>query len=242
MPFNVADFNSQISRTGIAAPSHFEGVIVRGPGGRALPGLDQGMRFRIEALNMPGRTLTALDQNYHGPVRSMPYKFTVQPVSLTVILSRDMREREAFMKWQDYMIGHSRTSNAISVPGMFDSKYYDDGWGEVQIWQYSQPTHQQFPSQAPRSATNQTQNQTPGSGLGNPGLAIGDQPEFVVQNTIRLIEAYPTSVNDIALSWGDEGYAKLQIEMKYRYAVETNRSFTNTRDFTNDWANNRVQY
>ena len=88
MPFNVADFNSQIARTGIAAPSHFEGVIIRGPGGRGLPGLDQGMRFRIEALNMPGRTLTALDQNYNGPVRSMPYRFTVQPVSLTIILSK----------------------------------------------------------------------------------------------------------------------------------------------------------
>ena len=239
MPFNVADFNSQISRTGIAAPSHFEAVITRGPGGRGLPELDQGMRFRIESVNLPGRNLTALDQQYHGPVRSMPYRFTVPPVTLTVIVSRDMREREFFMKWQDFFVGHSRTNySGGPVPGMFDSKYYDDGVGEMEIWQYSQPTPQQFPTQAPRPATPQTQGQTPQAGLGNPGLTMQSQPDAVVQNQIRLLECYPLSINDIAMSWGDEGYVKLQVEMKYRYAIEINKSFKSSSDFVSDWIGN----
>jgi len=235
MPFNVAVFNSQISRTGIAAPSHFEVVITRGPGGRTLPGLEVGMRFRIEAVNLPGRTLTTLDQQYHGPVRAMPYRFQHQPVSFTIILSRDMREREAFMKWQDYFIGHNRTNyNTAIVPGMFDSKYYDDGIGEFEIWQYSQPTPQQFPTQSPRVAGSPSLNQTPGTGLGNPTLTMQDQPDAVIQNQIRFLEAYPSTVNDIAMSWGDEGYAKLQVEMRYRTSIEANRSFRNNTEFNQD--------
>jgi hypothetical protein len=232
MPFNVDDFNSQIAKTGLAAPSHFEAIITRGPGGRVLPLLDQGMRFRIEGVNIPGRTLTALDQNYYGPIRSMPYRFTVPPITFTVILSRDMREREFFMKWQDHFIGHSRTNyNGGPVMGMYDSKYYDNGWGEIEIWQYSQPTPQRNPTTSPLNATNQSRNQTGGSSLGNPGLLMQSTPDAIVQNQFRFLEAYPLSVNDIAMSWNDEGYAKLQVEMKYRTMIEINRSFRSDADF-----------
>jgi len=233
MPFNIDRFNSEISKTGIAAPSQFEAIITRGPGGRILPQLDQGMRFRIESVNIPGRTMTALDQQYYGPIRSMPYKFTVPPISFTIVLSRDMREREFFMKWQDHFIGHARTNyNSGPVAGMYDSKYYDNGIGEIEIWQYSQPTPQRNPSTtSPLNATNQTSNQSRGSSLGNPGLSMQSTPDAVIQNQFRFLEAYPLSVNDIAMSWSDEGYLKLQVEMKYRTMIETNRSFRSDADF-----------
>lgn len=238
MPFNVDRFNSELTKTGIAAPSHFEAVITRGPAGRLLPEIDQGMRFRIESVNIPGRTLTALDQTYNGPIRSMPYKFTVPPITFTVILSRDMREREAFMKWQDYLIGHSRTNyNGAPQVGMYDSKYYDDGIGEIEIWQYSQPTPQRNPTTSPLNATNQTIDQSRGSSLGNPGLSMQLTPDAIVQNQFRFLEAYPLSVNDIAMSWGDEGYLKLQVEMRYRMMIEINRSFRNDTDFRVDVMN-----
>jgi hypothetical protein len=223
MSFNISEFNAEISKTGIAAPSHFEGLIMSGPGSMAgggsgtsiltALGLDQGMRFRIESLNMPGRTLTTLDQQYHGPVRAIPYRFTVQPVTITVILSRDMRERELFMRWQDYFIGHYRTNyRGINSPGMFDTKYYDDGIGEMHIWQWGYPVD-----------------------------ATGDNVEPIVQNEIKLMECYPLSVNDIAMSWNDEGYSKLQVEMKYRFAIERNISFENDSAFVQE-SNNKAGY
>ena len=223
MAFNVSDFNSEISKTGIATPSHFDGVIMSGPAATGTAGrrgtsiltffgLNQGMRFRIEALNMPGRTLTTLDQQYHGPVRAIPYRFTVQPVTITVILSRDMRERELFMRWQDYFVGHYRTNyNVTNTPGMFDTKYYDDCIGEMHIRQYGYPV----------------------------GTSKKDG-DPVVQNVIKLIECYPLSVNDIALSWSDEGYSKLQVEMKYRYAIEENLSFKNNTEFVRDSLNKNL--
>ena len=204
MAFNVSEFNSDIAKSSIAHTSHFEGWILGGPGsysgGSGIPanvlrnsGLTNGMRFRIESLNMPGRTLTTLDQNYHGPTRAIPYRYSQQPVSLSVILSKDMREREVFMRWQDFFVGNSRNNisqQAITSP--FDTRYYHDGIGTIKILQYSY---------------------TEGSS------------DFELQTEILLNEAYPITVNDIAMSWGDEGYAKLQVEIRYRYSIENNRKW-----------------
>ena len=212
MAFNIADFNAAISKSSIAHTSHFEGFIVGGPGTYSKSGkvpanvlsrfgVEDGMRFRIESLNMPGRQLVTLDQNYNGPVRALPYRFSTQPVSLSIILSKDMREREAFMKWQDFFVGHHRTSDGTTFPGFFDTRYYQDGIGTIQIRQYSYPL-----------ADPEGEGETSGA-------------EYELQTYITLHEAFPISVNDIQMAWGDEGYAKLQVEIRYRYATEINKNF-----------------
>ena len=204
MAFNVSDFNADIAKSSIAQTSHFEGWILGGPGSYSAgtgispnvlrsAGLSDGMRFRIESLNMPGRTLTTLDQNYHGPTRAIPYRYSQQPVSLSIILSKDMREREVFMRWQDFFVGNARNNvNQQSVFAPFDTRYYHDGVGTIKILQYSY---------------------TEGNS------------DFELQTEILLNEAYPVTVNDIAMSWGDEGYAKLQVEIRYRYSIENNRKW-----------------
>lgn len=204
MAFNVSDFNADIAKSSIAQTSHFEGWILGGPGSYSAgtgispnvlrsAGLSDGMRFRIESLNMPGRNLTTLDQNYHGPTRAIPYRYSQQPVTLSIILSKDMREREVFMRWQDFFVGNARNNiSQQSVFAPFDTRYYHDGVGTIKILQYSY---------------------TEGNS------------DFELQTEILLNEAYPVSVNDIAMSWGDEGYAKLQVEIRYRYSIENNRKW-----------------
>jgi len=228
MPFNVAHFNAEIAQSGVANPSFFEARITNAPA-IIRPMMSQGMAFRIEQVNLPGRTLTTLDQNYHGPVRRIPYRFTNQPVSFTVILSRDMREREAFMKWQDHFIGHSRTNYRGPMVSEFDSRYYEDGIGEVEIIQYSYPivppTNQPRPKKAPEPPL-------PGNVLGDTNLrrtqrATEAGQGYIEAYNIRLVEAYPSNINDIQMAWGDEGYGKLQVEITYRYAVEAQKTFLN---------------
>ena len=203
MPFNIADFNAELTKSSVAYPSHFEGWILGGPGSYnmnsgiprnslARAGLSNGMRFRIESLSMPGRTLSTIDQNYHGPTRSLPYRYTQQPVTFTVILSKDMREREVFMRWQDFFVGNARNNisyQAVTAP--FDTRYYDDGIGTIQINQYS----------------------------------YSEESEYELQTEIILVEAYPMSVHDIGMSWGDDGYSRLQVDIKYRYSIERNNNF-----------------
>jgi hypothetical protein len=205
MPFNVSNFNSEISQSGIASPSFFEARILRYP--LVLkPMMSQGMSFRIESVNLPGRTLTTLDQNYHGPVRKIPYRFTHQPVTFSVILSRDMREREAFMKWQDFFTGHYRTNQNALPNSPFDTQYYDDGIGTIQIVQYSYPI--------------------PPAGKSQPEAK--GKADYVESYVITLEEAYPSNINDIQMSWSDDGYAKMQVEIQYRYATEIQKTFTSS--------------
>jgi hypothetical protein len=205
MPFNVSNFNSEISKSGIASPSFFEARILSYP--LVLkPMMSQGMSFRIESVNLPGRTLTTLDQNYHGPVRKIPYRFTHQPVTFSVILSRDMREREAFMKWQDFFVGHYRTSQSGLSKSPFDTQYYENGIGEIEIVQFS------YPIQAA-------------------GKSTQEQPKYVESYSIMLHEAYPSNINDIQMSWNDDGYAKMQVEIQYRYATERQKTFTSDKEF-----------
>ena len=250
MPFNVDEFNAAVSKAGIAQTSHFEGWILAGPGSHArasggtppLAGIEEGMRFRIESLNMPGRTLTTLDQNYHGPVRSIPYRFTQQPVTMSIILSKDMREREVFMKWQDYLIGHSRNdiNGNLANIAPFDTRYYYDGVGTIQIRQYSYPlgTSQYKSSrfnQARYDKENAQKQKLPGQ---TATQAAG--PKYELQTYINLLEAYPISVNDIQMSWGDEGYAKLQVEIKYHRSVEWNKNWGNQGQLTQESVNKSV--
>jgi hypothetical protein len=225
MPFNIEDFNSSISKSGVASTSQFEAMILGGPGSYtggttnilSTFGLEEGMRFRIESVNLPGRNLTTLDQNYHGPSRAMPYRFTQQPVTMTVILSRDMREREIFMRWQDYFVGHYRVNpNRNVMVGQFDTKYYQDGIGTIKILQYSIPVKNTSSSYSKTSADN-----------------------YKLQTEILLEEAYPISVNDIAMAWGDEGYGKLQVEIRYHRSTELNHTFPLTGLFDMDKSNRR---
>jgi hypothetical protein len=216
MPFNISNFNSNIAKSGIASPSFFEAQILKAPSALA-PMMSQGMSYRIESVNLPGRTLTTLDQNYHGPVRRIPFRFTHQPVTFSVILSRDMREREAFMKWQDFFVGHHRTTLGALPSHPFDTHYYDDGIGEIQIIQYSYPI-----------STTRNNIMSDAAVAGQPDAEEKPEDQYDASYVITLYEAYPSSVNDISMSWSDDGYAKLQVEIQYRYSSELQRTFASS--------------
>lgn len=217
MPFNINEFNSAISKTGYGRTNFFEGFILGGPGSYIPNGGNQtkkygsdDTRFRIEGVNLPGRNLLTFDQRYHGPVRQLPYLASYQPCTMTIILSQDYREREMFMRWQDFMVGHYRTAyNRSDYIGQFDSKYYDEGIGTVMINVYSNPM--------PKVS----------------GVAASGK-KYETQYSIILEEAFPISVNDVAMSWGDEGYARLNVEMRYRFTTEVHKTFSDQTKVEND--------
>lgn len=251
MPFNISNFNSEIAKSGIASPSFFEAQILKYPS--ALESMmSRGMSYRIESVNIPGRTLTTLDQNYHGPVRKIPYRFTHQPVTFSVILSRDMREREAFMKWQDFFVGHYRTGQTGLATNPFDTQYYENGIGEIKLVQFSYPISTTENKIRPKADKNleaairqQDINDLPQnrgenrykngiSSAGGRSRSIANkksQGKFVESYSIMLHEAYPSNVNDIQMAWSDDGYAKMQVEIQYRYATEIQKNFTSEKEF-----------
>jgi len=241
MAFNIADFNSQIAKSGIGRTNYFEGFVLSGPGNSTILSKygTADMPYRIEALNLPGRNILTFEQRYHGLPRSMPYSASYQSCTMTIILSQDYRERELFMRWQDYALGFYRQGYATpNYPGMFDTRYYDETVGSIMINVYSNPSptnvsnYSRDLTNAKVSTPNGLQNLSNQSGSSSQASQLRNQYEL--QYSVFLEEVYPISVNDIAMSWGDEGYAKMNVEMRYRYATESHTLYSDKTKHDSD--------
>lgn len=232
--FSVDGFASSINKTGIMRPTHFI-VVVTLPSGITPKYDNSQFAFRIESVSLPTRSILTSDLDYYGPVRRIPYRYNMLPVTMTVILSEDAREREIFQKWQDLLVGSSRQIYNRGIPvGQFDSHYYKDAvdgagieiflFGESpQFQQNKKPSRSYFSfNDIPELA--RTVGFDP-SVITNPfGLDVfgnqGKSPNVTPILKVKLIEPYPFQVNQIDLSWADESYGKLNVEFNYHYYVE----------------------
>jgi hypothetical protein len=142
MTFNVNNLVSSINKTGIAKTSHFE-VQITGIGDT---GMEQDLMTRVESCDIPGRSLMTTEhkfQNY-GPLNKVPYGGQVYTdVTMSIILSEDMREKEYFEIWQNsivntgaFEIGSSQGDFYGYSQSKFNPKYFDDYLGTIVIRQY----------------------------------------------------------------------------------------------------------
>ena len=226
MPFGVNEFSAEIAKSGVARTSNFL-VEIGAPGGLLID--TKSMPLRIEQVSIPSRTLTTFAQNYYGPPREIPYRYTSAPVSLTILLSEDMREREFFMQWQDLFVGKRR--NEKSLPeGIYDCGYFKESVGSVTIKQYGESPSSQGRNRS-SSLLGDIKDAAEAFGVNtsailNPlgfdifGTSGKDNLNLKNIYTIKLIEAYPITVNEIQMNWNDDAFAKLQVEMRYTYVTE----------------------
>jgi len=138
MTFNVNNLISSINKTGVAKTSHFE-VQVTGAGDA---GLENSMMARTDTIDLPGRSLMTAEHKFtnYGPLNKVPYGGqTYGDLTMSVILSEDMREKEYFEIWQNSIVNTGAfdlgvfPQNALSK---FNTKYFDDYLGTVTIRQY----------------------------------------------------------------------------------------------------------
>lgn len=195
--FNVNNLVSALNKSGFAKSSHFE-VFVFGPGGTQ----ERDMRFRIEAVDLPGRNFILTEHKFTniGPYNRMPIGQTYTDVTLTIVLSEDLREKAYFEKWQNSMIrtgsgeGYGGGSeqeamlaeqdaglmfeNPNYVSSEFGHRYFDEFIGKIELRQYG---------------------------------AGGDIKSIHVLN-----EAYPTMIAPISMSWGSDDIARLNVTVSYK--------------------------
>ena len=226
MPFGVNEFSAEIAKSGVARTSNFL-VEIGAPEGLLID--TKSMPLRIEQVSIPSRTLTTFAQNYYGPPREIPYRYTSAPVSLTILLSEDMREREFFMQWQDLFVGKRRNQESLPT-GIYDCGYFKESVGSVTIKQYGESPSSQGRNRS-SSLLGDIKDHAEAFGVNtsailNPlgfdifGTSGKDNLNLKNIYTIKLIEAYPITVNEIQMNWSDDAFAKLQVEMRYTYVTE----------------------
>ena len=232
--FNVSEFSAEIGKRGVAKPSYFSVLLNLPPAIRNF--FDTAfIPFRIERASLPNRTLMTIDQRYHGPVRQIPYSFMHQPMDLRIILSDNMVEREVLMSWQDLAVssggraGYRRGGSRSRGVGIFDSTFYDEVTGSVDILQF--PETPQFQDEAATSISESLSAGDFGTVLTNTADLVnpfnlnifGSSRSQSVrpQYRVNLQEAFPINIGEVELDWsaGDQ-VAKLNVQMQFFIATE----------------------
>lgn len=138
MPFNVNEIVAELSKSGTAKSSHFE-VFITSP----FEGDSKSLAFRCNSAEIPGRTLTTTETKFgnYGPIAKVAYGQVYTDVTLTFILSEDLREKQFFENWHQGVMDtgafEQRKFNALSF-AKFNANYYRDYIGVVEIRQYGE--------------------------------------------------------------------------------------------------------
>lgn len=232
---DLKGFTGEMGRRGVAKSYLFSCVI-------DLPGIIKNeflneinaIQLRVEDIQIPPRQAMTVTSRYYGPPRYIPYGVMYQPITLTVSLSDTMLEREVFMRWQDLAVsgGFSASMRSSmgsgSIPAGYDTTYYKDLIGHIDIYQF------------PDSPAFQ-------GGSGNRGLlqtiigtaqAIGFDPTLITSPLgfdiglgerrrkispsyhFKLEECFPTFIQPIDMNWGAGEAAKMRVEITYHRVTE----------------------
>lgn len=126
MPFNIRDFHAEFNRNhGFAKASNFEVNITAPPTELVtFPGLSD-FRFRIDAIDIPGRSVGQVPYLTYGPPQTVGTLANYVPINLSIILSPNLIERDFFLAWQDLIVGKHRTQRNVTN-NRFDIGYYEN--------------------------------------------------------------------------------------------------------------------
>ena len=212
MAFRVNEFLASLQRSEFAYQSHHDCVVIP-PSVFGTPLDAQDITMRIEGNDVPGRGLQTLDLRYWGPPRRVAYQPTHTDVTLLVICSRDLRERDLFLAWQDLAV----------------NRYRRPGGARADLRNRASRIRSIFGLQPPDSTTAVPSNRSLGVGEFDVGYYDDYVGEIIIRQygldgevtrRTRLVEAYPVFVSPLANHWSSPLAHRLSATITYRYFVD----------------------
>jgi len=125
MAGSIADFKSSFS-TELARPSKFDVNIPVPLGLVPYRGTSRMLTMRCENAELPGRTIATTTAKIYGVDEKFPYMTSYNDMSLTFIVSDDMKEKKFFDAWLNW----------INPNTNFNVKYKQDFSVALRINQY----------------------------------------------------------------------------------------------------------
>lgn len=148
--YNIDQLKSSLNFQGVSYKSDFQVRInssqnfrnkYRRIAGVAPDFLTAQMLFRIESTEIPGRSVQTMDLKEHGVMRKIGYNAQYTDISMSIICSEDLREKEFFDTWQDIMVGEHRSGGLFArFDNQFNAGYYDDYICNIDIIQFNRQT------------------------------------------------------------------------------------------------------
>jgi hypothetical protein len=125
MAGSIYEFKSSFV-TDLAKPSRFD-VYIPLPLGLPANINSKHLTLRCENAELPGRTLSTAQMKIYGAEESFPYQTTFSDITLTFIVGDDMRERNLFDGWLDW----------INPTVTYDFQYKQNYVSDITITQYN---------------------------------------------------------------------------------------------------------
>lgn len=191
------DFYANLSKTGVAKTSHFDVMIPLIPGlmdsNWRFAGYVSELNMRCESTELPGRQLVSNDSRVYGPTYKTPYQSTYQELTLNFLESDNFLVRDVFEMWIDSIFDSA--TNALRYP--------NDYRVDVTLIQYAM-TVPPYSNQAElKKAFRPFGDDKPPS---LPPIAIW-----------KLVHAFPTAVNQMPVSWSEDGFHRVAVTLAYEY-------------------------
>ena len=105
IPSNINQIWDSIKRTGVAFSNRYEILFnvppIFNPGNISEL---RNLTVRCDAVTVPGRSFSTVPYRFYGPARNMPYEQIYSgEMTISMILSADMRERKFFEDWSNFI-------------------------------------------------------------------------------------------------------------------------------------------
>jgi len=167
------------------------------------------LSFRCEEAELPGRTFSTFEARTYGPFQKYPALTSYNEMNLTFLCSGNQKkeqggitnsgllEKRFFEGWMNY-IQQPTSSNGGPNLAYWNFSYKNSYTKTITILHYD-VVGESVGSRL--DGTEETKNQ----------LSYG----------VKLINAFPTSINQIALSWGNDEVSRLVVTLAYDYWEQT---------------------
>lgn len=184
MAFNIQNFTSNVGKYGILQTNRYEVVFSPPEGLRASFGRDttELLTYRADSVKMPGVNFANYDTRRYGVgnVVKSPTNVQFSDIDISFIEAENQEIFELFYKWSNLIVnyGDAIPGEPESLRQLYTTNYKDDFVSEiVEIKVFN------------NSGTNKFVSNTP--------------PQIKPTGIIELIDAFPISVSDSALSWSN---------------------------------------
>lgn len=103
--FNISDFKSSFKK-GLASPNLFH--FFPGYGGKDL-------MMKVKSAQIPDMNIQTFQHSYAGIPIKYPWENATSDITLSIICSSDLKERDIFVNWQDLIIDYMNTDRSFTV-------------------------------------------------------------------------------------------------------------------------------
>jgi hypothetical protein len=229
---SIETFRSSINKyTDLARTSRFAVFI---PESTLSDEAIQLLSLRCEEAELPGRAFATFEHRTYGPFQKFPSLSTYNEMSLTFLCSGNrageeasgFREKDLFDLWMKFIQPYKRGEviKQYMANSEWNFNYKRNYQRDIQILHYDTVGKENRPVTAlPFSPSNQFgQTRVTPTEVREVGPPSSGN---VLSYGVKLINAFPTSVNQIQLSWGSaDAIARVIVTIAYDYWEKINES------------------